>query len=237
MAEDLDALMAEFDAPPPAAEMPEAAPSNEQLAMLANGMAATTAANLFNQSKEHVQTKLSGAKIVGRTRMGSPAYDFKEICQRLARPSPDQVIEYVKKMRPNDLPPIMQDAFWNAQNKKLKFERDSGELFRMDEIEALLAEVFKNFRMGALLFADTLARETGLTPPQRKIVETLSDDLLAGARTALLENDAFEKIRSMRELSEEQIGTVELPEVDEPDETAVDDSRTDRKSGRRPKAT
>lgn len=237
MVDDIDSLMAEFDPPPAPPELPEAAPSNEQLAILANGMAATTAANLFNQSKEHVQQKLSGAKIIGRTRMGSPAYDFKDIAQRLARPSPDQVLEYVKKMRPNDLPPIMQTAFWDAQNKKLKFERDSGELFRMDEIEVLLAEVFKNFRMGALLFADTLARETGLTPAQRKIVEGLSDELLASARNALLENDAFEKIRSMREIAEEQIGPVELPNIDEPDEAAVEVARADRKPGRRSKTT
>lgn len=236
MADDLDELMAEFDRPVPAA-LPEATPANEQLAMLANGMAATTAANLFNQSKEHVQQKLSGAKIVGRTRMGSPAYDFKEVCQRLARPSPDQVLEYVKKMRPNDLPPIMQTAFWDAQNKRLKFERDSGDLWRTDEIEVLLSEVFKNFRMGVMLFADTLARETGLTNQQRQVVTGLSDALLADVRTALIENDAFQKIRNMREISEEQIGNVEFPDIDEPDEAAVEDARTDRSSRRRAKAT
>lgn len=232
MADDLDEMLAEFDRP----TLPESTPAPEQLGALANGIAATTAGTLFGMAKEQVQQKLSGAKIVGRTRAGSPAYDFREVCQRLARPSPDQVIEYVKKMRPNDLPPIMQTAFWDAQNKRLKFERESGDLWRTDEIETVFAEVFKNFRMGALLFADTVARETGLTNQQRKIIEELSDTLLDEVRKALLENDAFEKIRNMREISEAQIGNVEFPDIDEPDPETVAAARADSKPRRRSQA-
>ena len=230
MADDIDEMMASFERP---AELPEAAPQNEVLQVLARGVAATTFAALFGMSKEQVQMKLSGAAVVGKTRLGGPAYEFREACSRLARPGPDQVIEYVKKMRPNDLPPIMQTAFWDAALKRQKFEREAGDLWRTEEIEMVLAEVFKNFRMGALLFADTLARETGLTPQQRKIVEELSDTLLAEARKSLLENDAFAKIRNMREINDDLIGHVELPEVDEPDDATIDAANADRKPRRR----
>lgn len=244
---DADDPAACFEAHPPApAVLPEpetptylleAKSAGELIEALKPGVSISFLGSFFGMAKEQVHYKMVGAKIVGRTRKGSPTYDAKEAFSRLARPSTEQVMEYVRKMRPNDLPPIMQKEFWDSMLKRQKWERDAGDLFRTDEIEQLLAEVFKNFRMGAMLFADTVARETRLTNEQRQIIVALSDAMLEETRRALLENEAFDKIRNMRELGEETFGSAELPEVDEPDAETVAAANADRKPGRRAKAT
>jgi hypothetical protein len=216
-------------------ELPEAAAATDLMEMLARGATVTFLANFFGQAKEHIAAKMAGAKVVGRTKHGTPAYDFKEACSRLARPSPDQVIEYVKKMRPNDLPPIMQKEFWDAALKRQKWEREAGELWRTEEITEAMAEVFKSLRMTIMLFSDTVARETGITNKQREIITALSDQLLEDLRESLIENPAFEKYRTEGAKGAEQFGT-EFPEVDEPDPETVHAAESDRKSRRRVKA-
>lgn len=227
-----------YDAPAsgPAAvsvrDLPEATSAMALLQSLTNGVSITFLANFFGQAKEHISAKMANVPVVGRTSKGSPTYDSKEAFSRLARPSPEQVMEYVKKMRPNDLPPIMQKEFWDAALKRQKWEREAGELWRTEEIAEAMAEVFKTLRMTIMLFSDTVARETGITNRQREIITALSDQLLDDLRMSLVENPNFEKYRTMRAVGEEQFGT-EFPDVDEPDAATIVAAESDKRAGRR----
>lgn len=237
MSQDRDDDLSDFEGPavPQVVKGGGQIPAGELLGIMNAGVSVSFLSQFFGQTKEHVAAKLNGVRVVGSTRVGTSLYDAREAFGRLARPSPEQVMEYVKKMRPNDLPPIMQKEFWDAALKRQKFERDAGELYRLDEIEAVLAEIFKTFRLSVMLFADTVARETGITNAQRKLITELSDTLLADVRKGLLENEAFDKARTMREVNEELIGNQEFPEVDEPDAETIEAAKSDKRAGRRAK--
>lgn len=223
------------DEPAPSADLPQAVQATELMEILARGVGLTFLANFFGQAKEHVAAKMAGVKVVGKTKHGTPAYDAKEAFARLARPSPEQVMEYVKKMRPNDLPPIMQKEYWTAALSRQKWEKEAGELWRTEDVVDAMAEVFKSTRMTIMLFSDTVARETGITNKQREIITALSDQLLEDLRDSLVNNPKFDEYRHSRAIAEDYLGT-EYVQIDEPSPEVLNAAERDRKPRRRSEA-
>lgn len=194
----------------------------DQMAILNDGVSISFLATFFNMDKRHVALKLPGVKVVGEAN-GHPRYDFKEAMQKLARPSPEQVMEYVKKMRPNDLPPMMQSEFWNAQLRRQKFERDANNTWHTEDVLSAFAEVFKAVRTAAQLMADATERETGLTPAQRTIITSLGDAMLADVRTKLIDNPKFTEWRTQRARMTEDMGDLMTVDIDGESSFADDD--------------
>lgn len=168
------------------------------MTFLSKGVSIAFLATFFGMDKRHVALKLAGVKVVGKGKGHHPLYDFKESIMKLARPGPEQLAEYVKTMRPNDLPPMMQSEFWQGQLRRQKFMLEAGDLWKTTDVLDMLAEVFKTVRVTAMLFADSVARETDLTPRQRTIISELADAMLDELREKLIENKAFQQYRNQR---------------------------------------
>lgn len=202
----------------------------EEMTFLSRGVSIAFLATFFGMDKRHVAIKLAGVKVVGRGVSNHPLYDFKESILKLARPGPEQIAEYIKTMRPNDLPPMMQSEFWQGQLRRQKFMLEAGDLWKTSDVLDMLADVFKTVRVTSMLFADSVARETDLTPRQRTIISELADAMLDELRQKLIENKTFEAYRNQRAEALEMFGedaAVDLnseprTEVPEPSEPAGD---------------
>ena len=178
----------------------------EEMSFLAKGVSISFLGTFFGMDKRHVAVKLAGVRVVGKGPNNHPLYDFKESILKLARPGADQLAEYVKTMRPNDLPPLMQSEFWQGQLRRQKFMLEAGDLWKTIDVLDMLADVFKTVRITTMLFADSVARETDLTPRQRTIISELSDAMLDELREKLTDNKNFVNYRNQRAEALEMFG-------------------------------
>jgi hypothetical protein len=99
--------------------------------------------------------------------------------------------ELFERLSPSKWPPVLQDAFWKAQNNKQKWEENRGDLWRTERVYEVISEAFKEIRLTVLMFADTISQRSELTAIQRSIVQELGDGLLASLGQRLTEHFAF----------------------------------------------
>ena len=169
----------------------------EDLSFLTQGVSLSFLSSLFRMDRRYAALKLSGVRIISRE--PHVKYDFSQAVTKLARPDPEQIAEYVKAMRPNDLPPMMQAEFWQGQLRRQKFMVEAGDLWKTTDVLDMLTDVFKTVRVSSMLMADTVARETQLTSRQRTIISELADAMLDDLRERLIDNPEFAKFRNQRE--------------------------------------
>lgn len=153
-----------------------------------DGCSISELAAVFNKDKRTVSEKIRGIKPSGE-RYGVPIYHMREAARLLCDPISEADIEdYIKQLRPNDLPPMLLKEFWNGQLSKQKFELAEGALWQTDDVLRVLTETFKKLKTGVLLFADTIEAKTELTDKQRRIINELSDGLLVELHKTLVED-------------------------------------------------
>ncbi|TXH16412.1 MAG: DUF1441 family protein [Hyphomicrobiaceae bacterium] len=177
-----------------------------EMEFLADGVSISFLAVFFGMDKRHVAQRIAGVSVVSHDVRGNPKYDFKEAIGKLARPDPEDIEDYVRNMRPNDLPPMLQSEFWNAQLRRQKFMQDAGDLWKTIDVLDMLAEVFKTVRMTMMLMADSVARETELSNRQREIVSALADSMLEELREKLVNNSTFERYKTQHAEALEMFG-------------------------------
>jgi hypothetical protein len=157
---------------------------HKRRAELASGLPVTELATLFRTNRQNVRKKLAGVKPIG-DRAGDPVYDIYDAAQVLVKPNVD-LAEYIKTMRPNDVPPALQKQFWDGQLGRQKFEELAGNLWRTEKVQLAMADLLKIVRQQIQLMSDTVERETGLTEEQRKIIFGISDNVQDSLHKAVL---------------------------------------------------
>lgn len=148
------------------------------------GVTRTWLADVFRMDSTTVKKRLSNCPTSGKRR-GHPVYDLVLAAQYLVPPRVD-VSEYIKAMRPNDLPPILQSAYWDAQKKRQDWEINAGELWKTDDVVEVFSETFKVIKTSVMLWSDNLEQTHGLTDTQRKALTEMSDALMADIYTSLV---------------------------------------------------
>ncbi len=150
------------------------------------GFSLSVLCEIFGKDKRDGRARLKDLQPSGY-RAGFPVYDLKEAARYLVDPVVD-VEEFIKKLRPQDLPMALQSEFWKAQNARLKFEEDTGNLWRTEKVVAVLADVFRTIRQTVSLFSEAIERQTDLTEKQRQLIIQLTDGLLNDIGDALAKN-------------------------------------------------
>lgn len=148
------------------------------------GVTRTWLADVFAMDPTTVKKKLANCPTKGK-RGGNPVYELRLAAQYLVPPRVD-IAQFIKSMRPNDLPPILQSAYWDAQKKRQDWEINAGELWRTEKVIETLSETFKLIKTSVNLFADTVEQETGLSDRQREIITKLTDGLMDDIHNALV---------------------------------------------------
>ena len=159
----------------------------EEKQALYDGVSISTLATMFGKENRDVSYAIRSVKPNGMID-SRPVYRIKDVAGFLVDPVIN-VEEYLSKLNPKKLPPALQKDFWAAQQSKIKVELLRGEMWRTDEVTAVLSEVLKNLKQGILLFSDTVEARTDITEKQRVAINELADGLLNELHSRLMEGE------------------------------------------------
>lgn len=161
---------------------------HKRRAEIASGLPVTELAKLFRTSLLNVRRKLANVRPIAE-RAGDPVYDIAEAAEWLVKPKVD-VAEYIKSLRPADVPVALQKQFWDSQLGRQKFEENAGHLWRTEKVQMAVGDLFKVIRQKVRLFSDSVERETALSEEQRVIITRMADELLEDMYKAVVEHFA-----------------------------------------------
>lgn len=170
--DDLEDLIGEAALP----EVPETVVT--ALADVYGGVSASWLAQVFGHDKNTIAKKLAsaGCEVVGR-RNGGPLYRIPDAAAYLVKPKVD-LVAYIKSLRPNDLPPMLNDAYWSAMIKRQKWEENARELWRSEDVLKVFGDLAISFKTTANLWVEEVERIEGLTQEQRLLITRMTDRLL-----------------------------------------------------------
>lgn len=148
------------------------------IAEVYGGVSAHWLSQVFGHDKNTIKKKLAAAniEIVGY-RNGGPLYRIADAAQWLVKPKVD-LVSYVKSLRPNDLPPMLNEAYWSAMLKRQKWEENARDLWRTEAVLEVFGDMALNIKTTVNLWIEEVDRQESLTPEQRKILTKLCDNLL-----------------------------------------------------------
>ncbi|MCQ4311704.1 DUF1441 family protein [Pseudomonas stutzeri] len=178
-AEEIDDLIGDTDEP--------LDPVVTALADVYGGVSASWLAQVFGHDKNTIAKKLAsaGCEVVGR-RNGGPLYRIPDAAAYLVKPKVD-LVSYIKTLRPNDLPPMLNDAYWGAMLKRQKFEENARDLWRTESVLKVFGNLAISFKTTANLWVEEVERIEGLTPEQRVLITQLTDRLLENVYQLMVE--------------------------------------------------
>lgn len=181
-------------------------------AILRLGATTKELAMLFRIPQRTVEGRLAELKPVGK-RKAEPTYEIDQAAPYLVKPN-FEIEQYIRNMRPQDLPPLLQKEYWNGKAARLRYEEAQGLYWHTDKVSETLTEAFKTLRMSILLLPDTLERAAGLDQAGSLTVREACDTFLESLRDALVIR--FESQPEPR--SQEDFDAIfALPEADETD--------------------
>lgn len=131
---------------------------------------------VFRMDKVTVRKRLAPCPTIGRSSHGV-VWDFKQAASYLVEPRID-ISAYIKTMRPQDLPPLLQDSYWSAMRKRQEWEVRAGHLWHTDDVLAVFGELAMTLKSTISLWVENLDRIHGLTKEQRQTMSQQSDNLL-----------------------------------------------------------
>lgn len=180
------------------------------------GVTVSWLSQVFGMDPKTVKAKLADCPPLHRRKAGY-VYHLPTACRYLIPPaiSADQ---YIKTMKPSDLPTAFQQSFWDAALKRQKWEENAGQLWRTDRVREVLGQTFQTIKFTVQLWADTLERQTGLSLEQRELLTQLVDGLQEEIYKGLVAQAAERKTPPQRGELSEMIGEpAVLPTEDEDD--------------------
>ena len=131
---------------------------------------------------------MTGVEPVGLGRQGNPIYRIRDAAPLLTKfeVTPEMIDERMRRMNPQDLPPVLQKMFWEGLAVRERYKELAGELWSTADVSLVAAQTFQSLRMSLLLIPDALMNDTDLTERQMKIVQAIIDTALEEARANLV---------------------------------------------------
>lgn len=189
---------------------------NMDINLVLKGVTVTWLAQAFGMSPVSVKTKLRMCPHRGETKAGY-LYDVREAAPYLIKPVRD-LKEYLKSIKPEELPTKLQEKYWRALMQRIKYEERAGTLWRTETVLFVLGEVFQTIKFSLQLWADNLDRETGLTSEQRELLRRMVDSLQDEIYQKLRD---FEKTHRTPSVLGEGLGTSDEDEDEDDEEDLI----------------
>lgn len=154
-----------------------------------NGVNVSWLAMAFEMTPRTVRSRLAGIRPIryGGGQLNRPIYNIKEAAARLVDQNVN-VPEAIKRMRPQDMPAMLQAVFWDGQNKRADYMKKTGMLWHTDAVLEVLSDTFKTIRAQMQLWPDTLEKSAKLTEQQMKLVQENVDALQDEIYQKLVQN-------------------------------------------------
>lgn len=159
--------------------------ATEQAHTLYRGATVSDLEVLFRMDRRTIMSRIDSVKPVGKRR-SADIYLIRDVAPYLVKPAGDMA-DFIKRARPQDLPPLLQKEFWNGQRARQTFLENEGKLWRTDRVIEVFAEAFKSLRTSLMLIPDELERKTTLSDRQRDEVTILVDGMLTRLRETLVD--------------------------------------------------
>lgn len=162
---------------------------------IVKGVTSTWCAHVWGITKRQAQAKLVLCPVFSHTKQG-PLYALPEAAKYLSTPvaAPVDLERHLRTMRPEEMPPQLQDQFWAMQLKKQKWEEENGDLWRTEKVMDVFSDTFMTIKASCQLWAEDLERTSGLSQEQRKTLTVLVDALQNEVRSKLLAGRVGEKV-------------------------------------------
>lgn len=151
------------------------------------GLTATDMAKLFRVSSVTMKSVIGAIQPSGR-RGTRPIYAVADAAPLVVKPILD-VESYIRKLKPKDLPPSLQKAFWDAQEARQSFEEKAGNLWHTYRVQEVIGKLVMIVRQRLVLATDQVDRLAPLTEEQRKIVQGTFDAITVELQKQVV--DAF----------------------------------------------
>lgn len=148
-------------------------------------MTATRLGQIFGMDKKTVQIRLAGLP-PSSERNGTFVYLLSDAAPYLVDPVID-FEEYLMTVKPSQLPPKLNKAYWDAQRAKQKFHQENGELWDTLKVYDVVSTLLKLVRQTIQGFSDELDTNTTFTEKQRDILNKISDSMLDQMRVQIEE--------------------------------------------------
>lgn len=189
---------------------------DQDLSTIFAGVSSHWLGTVFGMDPLTVKKKLgkAGVPVMGK-RKGGNLYALKDAAQYLIKPRVD-LQEYIKGLRPNDLPPMLNDAYWRAMIQRQKWEENAGDLWRTDDVLAVFGELAMSIKSQVSLWVEELDRVHGLSPDMRTQVTQMSDNLLQQIHEIMVE--APTRKRTVSSIYEEGVLPDAGPQATEDDQ-------------------
>ena len=94
---------------------------------------------------------------------------------------------WIDESKGADLPDRFRETYWNAKIKEMKFRVLAGELWPTETVMEVLADTFQILSGKTKLWVDDIDEVNFLSVEQRRLLQSMVDDLLAEMRKGLLE--------------------------------------------------
>jgi hypothetical protein len=130
------------------------------------GVSTVWLSKAFRIPKAKVERKLISLKPIGQGTGGAALYDLVDAAGYLATPQTG-IAEYLKTIKPEQLPEKLRESYWNSMIKKQKWEEKARHLWRTEDVLEAMGDVFKLIRTTLQILPDDIHRAMPLTPEQR----------------------------------------------------------------------
>lgn len=184
------------------------------LGLVYGGVSAHWLAHVFGMDKNTIKKKLAKCEIAGKNG-ATPLYRIKDAAAWLIPPKVD-IMTYIKSLRPQDLPPVLNDAYWSAMRKRQAVLKEAGDTWATPDVLSVFGTAAIRIKTTVQLWVDELERVNGLSDEQRRILVQMSDGLLEDVHEIFVTAPAQKHTRStLSEHDEEAPGAAEVPERDD----------------------
>lgn len=149
------------------------------------GVSITWLAQAFGMDKPTVRKRLAHCPPIGKMR-DYEIYSLRQAAAYLVEPKID-IGQYLKSLRPVDLPSYLQDTYWSAMLKRQKYEENARQLWRTGDVLAVFGDMAMTFKSTVQLWVENLDRVYGLTPEMRQTMTQQGDNLLEEIHRIMVE--------------------------------------------------
>lgn len=147
------------------------------LGLVHAGVSAAWLGHVFGHDKNTIKKKLARCEVAGRNGQ-TPLYRIKDAAAWLVPPKVD-VMTYIKGLRPVDLPPQLNDAYWSAMRKRQQVLLEAGDLWQTPDVLAVFGSAAIKIKSTVQLWVEEVDRVHGLADDQREMLTRMADGLLA----------------------------------------------------------
>lgn len=156
-----------------------------------DGVTVSFLSQVFRMDMNKVKRLLANCPILETRHRGQTQsqhiYDLATAAEYLVKPTYD-IDDMLSKIRPEDLPPKLSSAYWDAHLKRQKYEENAGDLWRTEKVREVLGTMFQTIKFTIQLWTETMDRQHGLSKEQRDTIIAMSDELQRDVFQHLVEN-------------------------------------------------